>query len=160
MKLATWGSLGSKQVKIWKKKGDIIFISSLMCFEGRKNRLGPWGFFAEYWIFEVWLPWTIVIKPFMWWSKLFLKSNNADHQDHQNHPPVRGAAGEGTMAGIWPLPAFTCLALQIFVYFDQLNRQFYQYHQYHQDYRYHQDQFAKTAIFGPKTLFLALIVHS
>ena len=23
---------------------------------GRKNRLGPWGFFAEYWIFEVWLP--------------------------------------------------------------------------------------------------------
>ena len=122
----------------------------------KRNRLGPWGFFPEYWIFEVWLPWTIVIKPFMWWSKLFLKSNNADHQDHQNHPPVRGAAGEGTMAGIWPLPAFTCLALQIFVYLDQLNRQFYQYHQYHQDYRYHQDQSAKTAIFGPKTLFLAL----
>ena len=123
---------------------------------GRRNRLGPWGFFAEYWIFEVWLPWTIVIKPIMWWSKLFSKSNIADHQDHRNHPPVRGAAGEGTMAGIWPLPAFTCLALQIFVYLDQLNRQFYQYHQYHQDYRYHQDQSAKTAIFGPKTLFLAL----
>ena len=90
---------------------------------GRRNRLGPWGFFAEYWIFEVWLPWTIVIKPIMWWSKLFLKSNNADHQDHQNHPRVPGAAGEGTMAGIWPLPAFTCLALQIFVYLDQLNHQ-------------------------------------
>ena len=121
---------------------------------------GETGFFAEYWIFELWLPWTIVIKPIMWWSKLFLKSNNADHQDHQNHPRVPGAAGEGTMAGIWPLPAFTCLALQIFVYLDQLNRQFYQYHQYHQDYRYHQDQSAKTAIFGPKTLFSALIFHS
>ena len=93
---------------------------------GETGSRGPWGFFAEYWIFEVWLPWTIVIKPIMWWSKLFSKSNNADHQDHRNHPPVRGAAGEGTMAGIWPLPAFTCFALQIFVYLDQLNHQCYQ----------------------------------
>ena len=22
----------------------------------KRNRLGPWGFFAEYWVFEVWLP--------------------------------------------------------------------------------------------------------
>ena len=25
---------------------------------GETGSRGPWGFFAEYWIFEVWLPWT------------------------------------------------------------------------------------------------------